>query len=285
VLFELAKVHYVEPRYLPQKGKRGKQGGVWLSAADFANGQVRFEAVGDSWMPNTRGDKQEAIKSLLLIFGGIEGLMVAMQTAPEFVDQVADAFQIDIQGDIFEPTALLCRQRVDQIQELAPQYLPLLEEMMMLAALDPLAFTNPAELDPMTGMPMQVSPLDALAQEIVAQIQPPVEIEEPAHPIAIKCLREMFLEDEIKEADELTRACLKQLVRQHVEKAAQEAMIMNAVGMMTQPPMGEEGGAPGGQQPQRTEKDKRQQSAKGNMSGQKVPMNPRPKPQPQMAGV
>ena len=32
VLFELAKKHYVEPRYLPLSGKRGKQDGVWLSA-------------------------------------------------------------------------------------------------------------------------------------------------------------------------------------------------------------------------------------------------------------
>ena len=65
VLFELAKKHYVEPRYLPLSGKRGKQDGVWLSAADFANGQVRWEAVRDSWLPATRYDKQQAIKQCL----------------------------------------------------------------------------------------------------------------------------------------------------------------------------------------------------------------------------
>lgn len=285
VLFDLAKKHYVEPRYLPTQGKRGKQGGIWLSAADFANGQVRFEAVRDSWMPNTRGDKQEAIKGLLLMFGGIEGLLVAMQAAPEFVEQATEAFQIDIQGDLFEPTALLCRQRVDQIQELAPGYAPLLEEMTMLAAMDPLAFTSPADVDPMTGMPMPVDPLDALAMQIVERLQPPVEIEEPAHMVAIKCLRDMFLDDEIKEADQLTRACLKQLVRKHVEAAAQEAQIMNAMAMMAAPPMGEEGVEGGGpNQPKKTEKDSRKQQAKGNMSGQKVPMNPRPQA-PAMAGM
>lgn len=280
VLFELSKKHYVEPRYLPNRGRRGKQGGIWLSGADFANGQVRFEAVRDSWMPNTRGDKQEAIKGLLLMFGGVQGLLVAMQEMPEFVEQIAEAFQIDIQGDLFEPTALLCRQRVDQIQERAPQYLPLLEEMTMLAEMDPLVFADPANVDPMTGMPTLVDPLDALAMQIVEELTPPVELEEPAHPIAIKCLRDMFLDDEIKEADKLTRACLKQLIRKHVEAAAQEAQIMSAMAMMAAPPMEEEG-AEGGNpnQPQRTEKDKRKQQARGNMSGQKVPMNPRPQPQ------
>jgi len=277
VLFELAKKHYVEPRFLPNRGKRGKQGGIWLSAADFANGQVRFEKVRDSYMPSTRVDKQEGIKGLLLMFGGIQGLLIAMQEAPEFVEQCAEAFQIDIQGDLFEPTALLCRQRVDQIQELAPQYLPILEEMTMLATMDPLAFTNPADVDPMTGMPMPVNPVDALAMEIVDQLKPPVELEEPAHMVAIKCLRDMFLDDEIKEADELTRACLKALVRKHVEAAAQEAQIMSAMEMMAAPPPMEEddeGGKPN--QPKRTEKDSRKQQAKGNMSGQKVPTNPRP---------
>jgi hypothetical protein len=259
VLFELAKKHYVEPRFLPNRGKRGKQGGIWLSAADFSNGQVRFEAVRDSWMPNTRADKREAIKGLLLMFGGIQGLLAAMQTMPEFVDQCAEAFQIDIQGDLFEPTVLLCQQRVDQIKELAPQYLPMLEEMNFLAAM------GEVSIDPMTGMPM--SPVDALAQEIIDQLQPPPELEEPAHPVAIKCLREMFLDDEIKEADELTRACLKRLIRKEVEFAAQEAQIMSAM----QPAPMEEGSPP-----QRTEKDKRKQQAKSNMSGQKVPVNPAP---------
>ncbi len=277
LLFGLAQKHYVEPRYLPNRGKRGKQGGIWLSAADFANGQVRFEAVGDSWMPNTRGDKQEAIKSLLLVFGGIQGLLIAMQEMPEFVEQTAEAFQVDIQGDLFEPTMLLCRQRVDQIQELAPGYLPLLEEMTMLAEMDPLAFVDPANVDPMTGMPMPMDPLDALAMQIVEELTPPVELEEPAHPIAIKCLRDMFLDDEIKEADKLTRGCLKALIRKHVEAAAQEAQIMNAMAMMAAPPMEEEGGNPN--QPQRSEKDKRNQQARGNMSGQKVPMNPKPQAQ------
>lgn len=267
VLFDLAKKHYVEPRYLPTSGKRGKQGGIWLSSADFKNGQVRFEKVRDSYMPNTRADKQESIKGLLLMFGGIQGLLGSMQAMPEFVEQCAEAFQIDIQGDLFEPTALLCRQRVDQIEELSPQYLPILEEMTFLAGM------GEVSIDPQSGMPM--SPVDALAAEIVDQLQPPVELEEPAHPVAIKYLRDMFLDDEIKEADELTRACLKQLIRKHVEAAAMEAQIMSAMAMIGQPPE-EEGAGSGSQPPRRTEADKRKQNAKGNMAGQKVPMNPRP---------
>lgn len=277
VLFDLAKRHYVEPRYLSIPGKRGKQGGIWLSASSFANGQVRFEPVRDSWMPNTRADKQEAIKGLLLMFGGIQGLLAAMQTMPAFVEQCAEAFQIDIQGDLFEPTALLCRQRVDQIEEMAPQYAPILEELIFLESMGEVA------VDPETGMP--ISPIDQLADEILDQLQPPVELEEPAHPIAIKNLRDMFLDDEIKEADDLTRACLKRLVRRHVMFAAQEAQIMGAMTAMAEPPMMAEEGGAGSQPPKRTDADRRKQQSRANMSPGQVPMNPRPKPQPAMAGM
>lgn len=277
VLFDLSKKHFIEPRYLPLTGKRGKQGGVWLSAADFANGQVKFEAVRDSWLPNTKADKQESIKGLLLIFGGIPGLIQAMDVMPDFVDEVAEAFSVDIAGDIFEPTALLCRQRVDQIQELAQMYAPVVEQAMMLGAIS---------IDPMSGMP--IDPLSAIAQEIVDGLQPPVEVEEPAHMIAVKWLREIFLDDEMKEADPLTRACVKALIRTHLMAAAQEQAIMAQFAMIGQPlqPMGEEGqGQPKGPQqsekPKKTEADNRKTQANANMSPNQIPTNPRPQPRPQ----
>src|SRR5262249_3487479 len=130
VLFKLAQKHYVEPRYLPLSGKHGKQGGIWLSAADFCNGQVRFEAVRDSWLPHTRIDRQEAHKGFFLTFGGIVGLLQSKDAMPAFVAEVAESFGVDIEGDIFEPTTLLCRQRMDQITQLAESYEPVAQQMM-----------------------------------------------------------------------------------------------------------------------------------------------------------
>lgn len=277
VLFELAKKHYVEPRYLPLTGKRGKPGGVWLSAADLANGQVRFEAVRDSWLPNTRLDKQEAIKGLLLMFGGVVGLIQAMNEMPAFVDEIAEAFGVDIAGDIFEPTAILCRQRLDQITEMAPQYAPLIEQVMALTQM------GSFQIDPMSGMP--IDPLSAVAQVILEDMQPPIEIEEPAHLVAVKWWREAFLDDELKEADPLTRACAKAVIRQHLLLAAQEAQIMSEVaqaGQPLQPPMEENGKGP--QQPKKTEKDQRTDNARANMSG--GPQGrPSPRPAPQQMGA
>jgi hypothetical protein len=228
-----------------------------------------------------------------------------MQTMPEFVDQCAEAFQLDIQGDLFEPTAMLCRQRVDQIEEMAPEYQPMLQQLTMLASMQPPPIAEPptegdpiaddgdmegAPPDPAMMMAPPMSPVDMLAQEIVAQLQPPVEIEEPAHVVAVKYLRDMFLDDEIKEADELTRACLKALIRAHVQAMAQEAQIMSALAMMAQPqpPMEEQGGEGKGRkqgQPQRTDADNRKQQARANMSGGQIPRNPGSRPQPQTGAM
>jgi hypothetical protein len=290
VLFELAKKHFVEPRYLPLSGKRGKPGGVWLSAADLANGQVRFEAVRDSWMPNTRMDKQEAIKGLLLMFGGVPGLVQAQESMPAFVDEAAEAFGVDIAGDIFEPTAILCRQRLDQIQEMAPQYEPLVEQMTELAVMAPAMMGDASPpVDPMSGMPvdpmtgMPVDPLAQVAEMVIEDLQPPIEIEEPAHLIAVKWWREAFLDDELKEADPLTRACAKAVIKRHIMAAAQEAQIMNEVAMLAQPPIPEEGNGP--QQPSKTPKDQRTSNARANMGGPSANPRPSPRPAPQQMGA
>lgn len=295
LLLALARKYFVEPRYLPLTGKRGKQDGVWLSAADIANGQVRFEAVKDSWLPNTRLDKQESIQKLLLMFGGIQGLMMAQSAMPDFVADIAEAFNVDIVGDIFEPTSLLCRQRVDQIIQIAPQYGQIAQQaqMMQMAATQmgmPMA-------DPMTGMP--IDPMVQIADEIVQNITPPVIPEEPGHMLSIKWLRDWFLDDEGKMADPLTRGCVQALIRLHLQAAMLEQQVMTGMAMMANPqPEGEgEGGQPGPQMsnkaPQRTKGDQRTDQMRANMggnapadatntstknSGQSTGKAPRPKP-------
>lgn len=281
LVFDLAKVHFVEPRYLPLSGKRGKQDGVWLSAADFQNGQIRFEAVKDSWMPSTKLEKQEAIQKLLLAFGGMEGLMMALGAMPDFVDEMADACGVDIAGDLFEPTTLLARQRIDQIKELGAQYAPIAQQVMEMNAMQPMA-----EMDPMTGMMMPVDPMVMIGDEIAGMVKPPVIPEEPAHEIAVRCLREWFLEDDGKEADDVTRAGVQALIRKHIEAKMLEQQIVaqiQAMGAPPVPPGEEEGGKPG--QPEKTPADKRKDQAKSQLGG--PPANPgsRPSPRPAKAAA
>lgn len=268
VLFELSKKHYVEPRFLPISGKRGKQGGMWLSAADLRNGQVRFEAVRDTWMPNTRMDKQEAIKGLLLTFGGMLGLMQAKDAMPAFVAEVAESFGVDIEGDIYEPATLLFRQRMDQISELAEMYEPIAMQMAEMAA------QGYGEIDPVTGMP--VDPMMVMGQQIVEELQPPIELEEPTHLISVNLYRESFLDDEMKEAKPLKRAAVKAAIRKHLLLAAEEQQMMAQLAIMSQPPMSPVEEAGDKPEPKKTENDQRKANARSNMSGKHAGMNPQP---------
>lgn len=270
LLFALAQKYFVDKRYFPLTGKRGKQDGIWLSASDLSAGKVRFEAVKDSWLPSSKLEKQEATQKLLLMFGGVQGLLMAQQSMPDFVADVAAAFNVDIEGDIFEPTSILCRQRVDQIKMMAPQFAQLAAQMQIMSQIVP-------QVDPMTGMP--VDPMEMIGQQMVAALKPEVIIEEPGHMLSVKWLRDLILDDEMKEADPLTRAGVRALIHTHLQMAAQEQMIMNQFALATQPqPEMQADGEPGAGQkavgPQqnaqasKTPSDSNRDSARANMKMQ-----------------
>lgn len=278
LVFNLAKRHYVEPRYLSISGKWGKQDGVWLSAMDFSSGQIRFEAVKDSWMPSTKLDKQEAIKGLLMAFGGPQGLMMAQGAMPEVVHEVSEAFGVDVIGEMFEPTEVLAQQRLDQIQEIAAQYAPIAAQAMQLAAVQPMM-----QVDPMTGQAIPIDPMQMIGDEIAGMVQPPVAPEEPLHEIAVKVLRDWFLTDKGKEADEVTRAGVSALIRKHIEAKMQEQMIVQQITAMGQPPQPPPGNEPPPGQPDKTDADKRKDSARANLRGPQ--QNPQGQPPAQKAAA
>lgn len=263
IMLELAKAHYVDPRYLPLKGKNGTSDAIWFSAADICNGQIRLEAVPDSWLPRTRFDRQEMLQKLLLMFGGVPGLQQAMMAMPDFVAEVSEAFNVEIAGDVFTPTALLCRERVDQIKQIAPGYAQMFMQMQMMAQL------GAPIIDPMSGIPSD--PATVLGFEIAQQVQPPPCIEEPNHSFAVKWLRDSLLNDEFKQADELTRAGVKGLIRIHTQLMGQEQLVMQQMALMgagaVQDEAQEQGLAPGS--PEKTEQGKRRDTARANMGPKK----------------
>lgn len=271
VLFDLAQKHYVEPRYLPLSGRNGKQDGVWLSQADFANGQIRWEVVGETYLPSTRMDKEERYQKLLMAFGGPQGLAMAKQMMPQLFYEMAEVFGLYDLDDEYASTTILCRQRLDQCKEAAEQQQEVLMQMQQLAAMAPELMMT---VDPMTGMVSQIDPTEQLAQQIVESLQPPPRLEEPGHKIAMDWYRQALIDDEIKEADPLTQACVVALVRLEAQFMAEEGAIMGQMQTMAQPqpPMDAQ------QPPQKTEQQKRDDSAKASSgSGQKRP-NPRPQP-------
>jgi len=271
VLFNLAQKHYVEPRYLPLSGRNGKQDGVWLSQADFANGQIRWEVVGETYLPSTRMDKEERYQKLLMAFGGPQGLAMAKQMMPQLFYEMAEVFGLYDLDDEYASTTILCRQRLDQCKEAAAQQQEVLLQMQQLAAMAPELMMT---VDPVTGMVSQIDPTEQMAQQIVESLQPPPRLEEPGHKIAMDWYRQALIDDEIKEADPLTQACVVALVRLEAQFMAEEGAVMGQMQMMAQPqpPMDAQ------QPPQKTEQQKRDDSAKANSgSGQKRP-NPRPQP-------
>ncbi len=284
LLFELAKKHYLDPRFTPLKGKRGRQDGVWLSAADFSNGQVKWEAVVDSWIPNTKANKQESISKLLMTFGGVEGLAMAQQAMPEFVDDIAEAFGVEIAGDQFEPTALICRQRVDSIKQMAPQMaalLPQYQEMAMMQqaqtqmALDSLTPEEQQMAQEQGAIPPMQNPMDMLGDEMAAAVQPEVVPEEPNHMMSIKWFQSLLLDDEIKDGDPILRSGVRALIRLHYQMEMMQQQAIMGLQMASMPPTPEddpesvegEEAKKKPSQPKKTEKQSRTDSARANMGG------------------
>ena len=279
VLFELAKKYYVDPRYLPLSGKSGKQDGVWLSVVDFANGQIRWEAVQDTWLPSTRMEKQEAIQNLFLAVGGPLAFMQLMESKPDIAQQLMETYGVDADAfdDVYAATTILCRQRVDQVKELAASSQEILMQAQQLAQMNPLAMAQP---DPMTGQLIPVDPTQQIAQQIIQSLNPPPVLEEPGHKMAVDWYRQLLIDDEIKEADPLTRACIQALIQTEVQLMFEEMAMLGQMQMAAQPMPPEETG--GGGTPQKSESQKRKDSAAANMgrSGQGENSRPSPRPQP-----
>lgn len=281
VLFELAKKHYVEPRYMPLTGKNGKQDGEWLSAADLENGQIRWEVVGESYLPSTQLDKEERFQKLLMAFGGMQGLMMAKAQMPSLVyemTKILGIYDLDL-DDEYAATTVLCRERLDEVKEAAQSAQGILMQMQQLAASVPEMMQ---QVDPMTGMVTQLDPTEQVAQQVVTSLKNPPVLEEPGHQIAMNWYRQVLIDDEIKEADPLTRACVQQLVRIEAQMMAQEGQILGAMAQAAQPqpPMEEQAEGEGEEPPQKTEQQKRDTSARANMGSGQTRPSPRPQAQP-----
>lgn len=278
ILVELAKKHMPEERFYALQGKWGHYDTIQFSGADLEAGEIRLQAKRDSWLPNTRFAKQESIEKVLQITGGIQGLMLLQDAAPDLLDQLEEAYDVTIHGDTYSANVILCRQRIDQIK----QQLPMFEQMaaggmLGMAPLETAAGTIMAPMvDPMTGMP--VDPQMMLAEEVVNILRPPIEPEEPGHLLSIKFLREFLITDEGKEASDMERACYKAMIRRHIQSQILESQITAQAQMaaMPTPPMGAEEETAGS--PEKSESDKRKDSARANMKA------PRLNAMPAMAG-
>lgn len=264
VMLKLAKRYYDAPRFVANAGKYGKQGGQWFSAIDLDEGKIRLQAKKDSWLPNSRLQKQEGIEKVLTLAGGIPGLLQLQEMAPDLLEQIEEAYDITIRGDSFNANALLCRQRIDQLKKLVPQF----EQMAQLIA---------PMVDPMSGMP--IDPIQMIAGQILQGLQPPVVPEEPGHNLSINLLRQWLVTDEGKEASPMMRGAVIALIHAHIEASILEAQVQGQAQIASQmPEMQMQASMQAGQQAQKTDADMRKESARANFKMQAGQSQPPPKP-------
>jgi len=232
-------------------------------------GKVRLYAKKDSWLPNSRLNKQEGIEKVLTLTGGIQGLMQLQEMAPDLLEQIEEAYDVTVRGDTFSANALLCRQRIDQLKKIAPQF----EQMGAQIA---------PQVDPMTGMP--IDPMAMLADQILQMIQPPVVPEEPGHNLSINVLRQWLVTDEGKEAAPLLRASVIALIHLHIEASILEAQVQGQAQIaMQMPEMQMQAAMQSDQQAQKSDSDMRKESARANFKMNAGGGQPSPKPAKQPA--
>lgn len=285
VMLRLMKKNYKEPRLVMNTGKYGRVGAQWFSAMDMDLSKIRLQAKRDSWLPNTRMDKQEGIEKVLTLTGGIVGLLQLQEAAPDLLEQIEEAYDVTIHGQTYEANEILARQRINQIKQLAPQFEQMTAGMMLQEPIGP----TDGVMDPEMVMPA-LDPTALIAQQIVQAIQPPIIPEEPGHMLSINILREWFVTDEGKEASQLERACVVALIHQHLDSQIVENQVQGMAQMAGQMPMMQQQAAMDADaQNRKTDGDMRKESAKANYkagpSGEKSAPMKQPRPQKQGGAI
>jgi len=260
-----------DERWVYLKGKEGDFEGEYLSAADV-DYEFDVEPVIDSWLPRTKMEKQQNLVKAIEVIQQAGGFAMA---PPELIAEIADTFSVDFGDERFHQAVRMARRRVDQMAEALPGLLPLLQ------------FLPPTELvaDPLTGE-MVEAPLDPMAElgaALVLSLQPRFNPRELGHELAINFLRAWYLTDEGIKAHPGLIAGVNALMDQYMEALAMESQTTARIAMAAQPPMMSPMEADG---PQKTNQERRNESAKANLgSGTPKPnKQPQPKPKAQARG-
>lgn len=238
IILKLFMANCFDEVYISLSGKRGKQDGIWLSAADIQT-ELFAEVVPESWLPQTNLERRNRLKGLLADVGGLPGLKMAMDAMPAMVERLAETYDVDLGAEDYTAAAETARQRIDQMA----QAIPMLQTA--IAQMPPFQVAP----DPMTGAPVMV-PVDPMAQAgqmLLGILQPPIEVEEIGHLASINVYRDWLTTDEGKEAPQELRAGVKAAIYAHVQGLMAEAQLTGMIGAAGQPPVPpeEQGGEEG----------------------------------------
>ena len=219
MVVEKYREHFPIKRYFPLGGEYSQQSGVWLSSADLG-GDVRFDVVRESELPQNSISKQDKIISFFQLFGGFPMYQQAMMTAPDLVTDLAKLWNVDVQGAGFDVTAQLCRRRLEQIKQAYQVASAQAQAMGAIAQSAPpqdgMASPEAAAMQPM-GVPPDV---------LLQAIQPPISPMEPAHMDKAKWLQKFLDEDEALAFPLDLRATLELWIQTHFQLAGMQQMAL-----------------------------------------------------------
>ncbi len=244
IILRLFRENTPDEVYMALAGKRGRQDGVWMSAAELCVdlfAEVRFE----SYLPQTNLERRQRWSELLLMIGGIPGIKALQQQAPQLLEQLAELHDVDLGSEDYTAAAEICFMRIEQMrsgEEMVAEYVQTIPPTDIV-------------MDPMTGGPVEVptDPMAEAGQILLDSLDPKIEAEEMGHLQAISYYRSWLTEDAGLEASEILRAGVKACIAAHLEGMMRESQLMAAMGMMAapeapgpiQPPGPSGGGQPG----------------------------------------
>jgi hypothetical protein len=227
IVLELFRKYCIDEVYISLSGKRGRQDGVWLSAADLQT-DLFAEVVPESYLPQTNLERRQRFKGLLADVGGLAGLKMAMAEAPALLEKLAETYDVDLGAEDYTAAAETARERIEQMKAAIP---------MLQVAMSQMPPVQMAP-DPMTGRmtPVPVDPMAEAGRFLLDILNPPIEIEEFGHLAAINYYRSWLTEDEAKEAPPELRAGVKAAIYRHIEGLISEARMTGMIGMAGAPP-------------------------------------------------
>lgn len=254
-----------DERWVYLKGKEGDFEGEYLSAADV-DYEFEVEPVIDSWLPRTKMEKQQNLEKAIAVIAQAGGLAMA---PPELIAEIADTYGVDFGDERFHQAIRMARHRIDQMTETLPGILPFLQ------------FLPPTQLiaDPLTGqmVEMPVDPMVELGGALLETLKPKFNARELGHELAINFCRAWYLTDEGIKADPGLIAGVNALMDAYTEALKMEGMAKAEIMMAGQPPMMPPMDADG---PQKTDQERRNDSAKANLGSGTPKPNKQSQPKP-----
>jgi hypothetical protein len=134
ITIKLFRQHFPMKRYFDLGGRYGQVQGVELSSADLQSDLV-VDVVPNSEMPKGPFTQRKNLSTLFQITGGGLGYSQLKQADPKLASNLTQVFDVDIDSDVADDIAELCRKRLNQMTQASK--VGVTDPKILLQAIDP----------------------------------------------------------------------------------------------------------------------------------------------------